>query len=174
MSEERTIELLPEGRYTGKGMDWILGESSTGKIQVAVLIHLPEVQREMAWYGFFTEETIESTHKALRALGWTGDDYSDLTGIDRNEVSCVIGIENDQEGKPRNRIRWINPPLTAGMLVKKQLNDAEKKAFGAKMKGKLLGLDRKMGAPRGSGGSASSAAGGVPPPGDDDVPSFMR
>lgn len=172
MSEERA--LLPEGRYVGKGMDWVLGESLTGKIQVAVLVNLPEVDRQMAWYGFFTEDTIESTHKALRALGWTGDDYSDLTGIDRNEVSCVIGIENDQQGEPRNRIRWINPPMTAGILVKKQLTDAEKKAFGAKMKGKLLAQDRKLGPAAKGASSSAGGPGDPPPPGDDDVPSFMR
>jgi len=173
--EVETNSLLVDGSYLGRGVDWSLGETSTGKNQVAILIHLIEPNRHMAWYGFFTDETIDSTHKALRALGWTGESYDDLTGIDQLEVSCVVGTEDDQEGKPRNRIRWINKPLTAGMLMKKQLTDNERKLFGLKMKGKLMALDRKLSTTPGTAPSSGrSDRDEIPPPGDDDVPPFMR
>lgn len=172
MSDESN--LIPKGRYSGKGLDWILGESATGKPQVAILVELtlPDGStRAQAWYGFFTKETIESTHKALRAMGWTGDSYEDLTGIDRNVVSCVVDHEADQQGVPRTRIRWINPPLDAGILVKKHMTDGEKVQFGQKFKGKLLELDQKM---KAKGGSSAGPGGDPPPPGEADVPDFMR
>jgi hypothetical protein len=152
----------------------LLGKTGTGKEQVAVSLDVMDTvtgaNEHMAWYGYFTEASAEYTVKALRTMGWQGDDLSDLSSIRGVEVSIVVEHE-DYEGKMRAKVRWINPP-GSGAILKEQMSEDEAKSFAAKMKGRIRALDKLAGQPKATG-KPSSRTGGVlspePPPIADDI-----
>jgi hypothetical protein len=67
----------------------------------------------------------------LRACGWTGDDVTNLAGIDRNEVDVEIAYEM-YDGKDRLRVQI----MTGGgrVTIQNKLDDSKKRAFGARFK----------------------------------------
>lgn len=172
---------MENGTYRARATSWVLGETSTGKEQVAVEFSLtdPELQGErIAWYGFFTEKTFERTIESLRACGWTGDNLEDLSGLDANEVDLVIEQET-YEGKTTPRVRWVNRPGAIG--VKTALAPEKAKTFAAKMKAQIRAFDASQGkkaAPASSSAPAKSKARQPvlspepPPPGEEFNPGF--
>jgi hypothetical protein len=147
--------VIPEGKYKARGVEGALSETSKGNPQVAILIEIIEGEHageNYTWYGHFTEKTEERTLESLRHLGWSTDDLTDLTGIDANEVSITIGHEDDQEGKTRARVRWVNAP--GGLAIKERMNDGAAKQFAARMKGAAIASRQKA-----SGGAKSASSG---------------
>jgi hypothetical protein len=137
--------MIPEGTYKARGVEAALGITGTGKEQVAVLLTILEGDHagdQITWYGYFTPPTQQSkgtiarTFDSLRALGWQGDDLTDLTGIDANEVYIVIEHEDDREGKRRARVKWINSG--GGLAMKERLEGGAAQAFAQRMKGAAL------------------------------------
>lgn len=138
--------MIPEGKHRARATDWDLGEASTGTQQIGVQFEFldePHTGTRMTWFGFFTDKALASTVKALRAMGWTGADPSELAGrggtLDANEVTLVVENETDQQGQARPRIRWVNP--AGGMAMAKPLAGDSLRAFGAQMRAKILALD---------------------------------
>lgn len=171
--------VLRAGRYTGRATGGALGMTAGDKPEVAVMFELVEPPGwRIAWYGFFSEKTEESTLKALLACGWDGDDISALTGIDQNEVELVIEVEENEDkngqrlGTYRNRIRWVNPVGSAGVLINKEMDDATKAQFTNAMRGRALALKNKLAAGK-SAAPAGTAATAVVPPADEPPP-WMR
>jgi hypothetical protein len=122
--------MLDKGTYRARGIEGGLGVAGTGTEQVAVRLRITEVPHEgesAVWYGYFTEKTKRRTLEALIALGWSGDDLSDLSGIDANEVEIVVDHEPDREGEMRARVKWINAP--GGLGMKTQMQPADAKSF---------------------------------------------
>jgi hypothetical protein len=142
--------MLDAGIYRARAIEAALGETDTGKEQVAVRFELLDVEgQQITWYGYFTDKTLETTFKALRTAGWRGQDLSDLSdlcGQDTPEVNLVVEHETDQQGKVRARVRWVNG--TGGLALKKALDANKAKAFAARMKGKLVAYDRTAGSPK--------------------------
>lgn len=133
--------MIPEGTYKSRGTEGALGYASTETEQIAVdLVFLeggPEVEgQHLTWYGFFTEKTTERTLESLRLLGWVGDDLSDLTGIDQNEVYVKVTHEEDQNGNLRARAAWIN--ASGGLAMKERMDEGAAKAFAQRMRGHVL------------------------------------
>lgn len=139
--------MLDAGTYRAKAVEGALGETDTGKEQIAVRFELLDVEGQfITWYGYFTDKTLETTFKAIRTAGWKGQDLadlSDLSGQDVPEVMLVIEHETDQQGKPRARVRWVNS--AGGLALKKALDGNKAKTFAAKMRGKLAAFDRSAG-----------------------------
>ncbi len=138
---------MENGTYRAKGIQGALGKTKGGKERVAVSFQLLDAEgnptQPIAWFGYFTEKTFDRTIQALRLCGWEGDDISDLTGIDRNEVSLVI--ENEEyEGKVHAKVQWVNAP--GGASLANQLDANEAKSFAQQMRGRILAL--KQSAPR--------------------------
>jgi hypothetical protein len=158
----------------GEGM---LGKTGTGKEQVAVSLEVldsvTDASEQMAWYGYFTDAAAEYTIKALRTMGWTGDDLADLSSIKGAEVAVVVEHE-EYEGKTRAKVRWINPVGSgSGAILKEQMSEAEAKSFAAKMKGRIRAFDKLAGQPKNTGkpNSRTGALSPEPPPiGADDLP----
>lgn len=161
------------GRYKAVAVDGGLGESSTGKEQVAVAFKLSESGEaqgaQLTWYGYFTEATVESTHRALRACGWQGTNLAELLDfktaipnpaevelvIEQEPVNDKDGIQGvDSNGNPltRARIRWVNE--AGKMALKTALAPDKAAAFAARMKGKMLALDQANKSPRTNGAPA--------------------
>lgn len=127
--------------YRARGVHAVLGESSTGKEQVAVTLQILDegaTHQQLTWYGFFTDATWERTIESLRTLGWQGDDLNDLTGIDRDEVSITVEDE-EYNGQVYTRVKWINK--AGGPAVKSPLTGDRAASFAAQMKAKIRALD---------------------------------
>jgi hypothetical protein len=141
--------ILEAGKYRAQAIEAALGETDTGKEQVAVRFRLLDADQEITWYGYFTDKTTESTFKALRTAGWKGQDLSDLTDLeaaDAPEVTLVIEHEADQQGNMRAKVRWVNG--TGGLALKKALDPNKAKAFAARMKAQVLAFDQNAGTPK--------------------------
>lgn len=137
--------MIEPGFYKAKAVTWALGKASTGKEQVAVEFALYDADGvegpHLTWFGYFTDNTFESTLKALRTCGWKGADLSDLQGLDANEVQLVIEHEV-YDGKTRARVRWVNALNAGGLALKEQMDGAEAKVFAAKMRSHIAAFDQ--------------------------------
>lgn len=135
-------------RYEARARTWGLGETSKGTEQVAVEFQILTEGAEfnhITWFGYFTDKTYERTVESLRHCGWTGHDLTDLTGLDANEVELVIEDEDDEDGNPRARVRWVN--RKGGLALKAPLTGDKAKSFAASMRDKIKALDASAGRP---------------------------
>jgi hypothetical protein len=171
--------MLDAGTYRARAIEAALGETETGKEQIAVQFQLLDLEaQQITWYGYFTEKTLETTFKALRTAGWKGQDLTDLSDlcapVETPEVHLVVEhetYENPQTGetKTRARVRWVNG--TGGLALKKALDPNKAKIFAARMKGQIVAFDQGSGAPKTNGAARP------PPPAEeqstfnnDDIP----
>lgn len=156
MIEEQTVK--------ARAVEAALGYTSQDNEQVAidfVLLEGPNENAHITYYGSFSEKAVEHTLKALRTCGWEGDDLSDLSGIDANEVELVIAHEEDLEGQLRARIRWVNAPGSRGIAMKTRMDEGAAKAFAERMKGHVLAhKQRTNGAPTPEPQGRRAASGG--------------
>lgn len=154
------------GVYPMRAIDADLGftqgtEQEPAKPQVAVLLEFtngPWKGTTLTWYGFFTDKTKQATIRALRSLGWQGDDLSDLSTV-RGEAPCTIQMETDLEGVTRPRVRFIGGGVIA---MKNTMNDEQKKAFAASMKAFAAGITAAAPAEPASPKSGPQSQGGAP------------
>lgn len=130
---------IPDGTYLATAVEGALGYADTGTPYIGVLFSLKEAGVKLTWRGFFTEKTQERTFEALRACGWKGDDLSEITFPQGNEVEVVVKQE-EWEGKVHPRIQWVN--AVRGPMVKNAMTMAERKAFAEKMRGAVLAFDQ--------------------------------
>ncbi|HVO30759.1 MAG TPA: hypothetical protein VMV18_08485 [bacterium] len=159
---------MENGTYKAKASTWALAESSKGTPEVAVefvLTH-PDMQgRSITWHGYLSEKTFNRTVESLRYCGWKGDDLSDLSGLDANEVSLVV--ENEEyEGETHPRVKWVN--RAGGLAVKAPMSGDKAKAFAASMRERVRAFDAAKGnKPAPSNGGRPSYQEDTPPPNDD-------
>jgi hypothetical protein len=169
--------MLDAGNYRARAIEAALGETETGKEQVAVQFTLLDLEGQtITWYGYFTDKTLETTFKALRTAGWKGQDLTDLTDLcapaETPEVTLVVEHETytnpeSGESKTRARVRWVNG--TGGLALKKALDPNKAKAFAARMRGQLAAFDRGTPKPQ-TNGQKSHASDVEPSPFNDDIP----
>lgn len=169
--------------FTARAKNWDLGETSTGKEQIAVQFEIltPDADiRSITWFGFFTDAALERTIQSLRYCGWTGADLTDLAGMDANEVELVVDDEV-YEGKTRTKVKWINRP--GGLSLKSPMDGNRRKAFAASMRANIRAIDAGASPapkqdkpapatrPQTRGALPLAAGRDAPPPiGDDDIP----
>lgn len=132
---------IPSGTYRGKGVlnSEQLGRTPNGTEQIVLELELVvpmagdvEERKRVSTFLYFSEKAAPYSIERLQALGWTGDDVGQpLVGIDRNEVDVSVSYETF-EGKERMRVDI----LTGGgrVQLKHQMNDAERRQFGARFK----------------------------------------
>jgi hypothetical protein len=190
------MNLIPEGTWKCRGISYALGYTSADGEQVGVEIMLLPDQHEdvdgrhLTWYGQFTEKAEPFTLKALRVLGWQGDDISDLSGIiDGPECEAVIGHEQDLQGEWRHRVRFIQAIGAGGVAMKSKMTEEQSKAFAERMRGRVMAMNRAQpaaapaakpnAAPKPAPAAApkpapakqrKQAAAEAPPPDDDNIP----
>jgi hypothetical protein len=166
---------LPNGRYRARAVQGVLGRTSKGTEQVAVEFQLYDAEgvpgASITWFGYFSDATFERTIESLRHCGWVGDDLSDLTGIDSNEVSLVI--ENEEyQGKLYPKVRWVNAP-GGGVALREQLSATEAKSFAQRMRSRILAMSQGKALKGPTSGARRAPAGAPPEPPphtDDDMP----
>lgn len=145
---------IENGTYEAKPMPGAaLGMTGNGKECVGVEFEFVGQDGQthyLPWYGYFTEKTTERTIESLRFCGWTGTDLGNLSEIGQADVKVNIVVENEEyEGKTRAKIQWVN--RAGGLALANPLDDNQRKAFAAKMKGAVLSFDQKSGAPKKNG-----------------------
>lgn len=150
--------LIPEGDYLARGAKprGELGETAKGSAYVRVVLKITEgdyAGRLLTKDLYFTDKTWERSIKSLQAMGWKGEDISQVEGIDQNEVSITIeekpqtdrdgAIRTDPQGNAiyRNEVAWINARGVQPMDAAKKLSFVEE------MKAKMRQLAGSEGAP---------------------------
>jgi len=159
-----------------RAVEAALGMTSKGGEQIAISFQLLEGPNEgsrVTWYGFFTEKTLARTFETLEHCGWEGDDLSNLDGIERNDVYLVIEHEQDQDGQPRARVRWVN--AVGGIAMQHRMAPAQATSFAQRMRGQVLAHRQAKGqppAPRTGNVQPRQQAArpAAPPPDDDNIP----
>lgn len=139
---------MNDGNHLGKVVGFGFGFTKDGKEQVAVDFHLPETQETITWYGYFTDKSAPITFKALRTLGWTGDDLSDLSAIQDAEAMLAIKHE-EYNGRVTPKVNWVNP--VNGPSLQNQMGPDALKAFAARMKPQVRAHDASEGKPKMNG-----------------------
>lgn len=151
--------MIPEGIYRAKTLTAALGETKSGKEQMAIdfgLVDGPSAGQRITWYGgFMSDKAVEYTVKALRACGWKGDDLS-AVGELAEEVEIVVQHE-DYEGQMRAKVKYVNP---LGGAARNAMAADKAKAFAARMKARIAQV----------GKAAPSQREEPPPHSDSDLP----
>ncbi|HZL99005.1 MAG TPA: hypothetical protein VFD43_02035 [Planctomycetota bacterium] len=135
--------MIAPGTYRAKvgSIDDVqFGFTEKGNEQVAVAFTLlvePYVNAQITWFGYFTDKTVETTLKALRNCGWQTDDLNDLTGVDAREVDLVIESEEDQQGRLRARVRWVNQ-VGGKVKLNNTMSPEQRVSFASRMKGTVV------------------------------------
>jgi len=169
--------MIPEGTFKARAVEAVLGTTSKGGEQVAVQFQILEGEAQgqyITWWGFFTEKTTERTLESLEHCGWTGDDLSNLEGIDRHEVYLVIEHEMDQQGELRARVRWVNS--SGGIAMQNRMAPADAASFAQRMRGTVLARRQAKGQPTPQPRTNAQPPRrqpplkAEPPPGEDDIP----
>jgi hypothetical protein len=135
-------------RCTGEA-DAQFGYSSNGTEQIALLFDLLDESDQptgdrITWFGYFSEKAVPIAIKALRACGWQGDNFTDLTGVESQVVELVVKHEPYEdrvtgEQKVSAKVAFINQPGAGGRVeMKKQMDAGQRAAFAAKMRGALV------------------------------------
>lgn len=174
--------MIAAGNYPARARsDAALGETSTGKEQVAVTLDILDWETRqptggnIVWYGYFTEAAVEHTLRSLRRMGWQGNDFDDLSTIGTKDVMIEV-IHETYENKTRAKIKWINDMDGGGAVLKTPLTGDKAKFFAARMKSTVAAFDASEGKPRVSGSTLAAAkrknAGPPEPPPhtEDDMP----
>lgn len=149
-----------QGTHKARAKQWDLGHSDTGKEQIAVMFEITEGEhagKHITWFGYFTDATIDRTFDSLRHMGWTSDNIAELDGLNTNEVEIVIEPE-EYQGKWNDKVKWVNRP--SRLALKNQMNDRDKAAFAARMKGKAMAHRQTYGGPRTQAASGPRSNGG--------------
>jgi len=128
------MDLIPAGKYRARALEAVLGETKTGKEQVVVRF---EIQNEgyegqtVLWFAVFaTEKMSRRILEGLRACGWRGDDLSDLSGVNDNDVEIEVE-HHEWNGRVSGRVKWVNRlggPMVAPIAPERA------RAFAARMK----------------------------------------
>ncbi len=136
---------MQPGKYRAKATAWGLGETSSGKPEIAIefgFTSLDLAGQSITWHGYLSEAAFNRTVESLRHCGWKGDDFSDLEGLGANEVELVVE-EEEYEGKVHAKVRWVN--RAGGLSIKAPMTGDKVKAFAASMRGKVRAFDAKKG-----------------------------
>ncbi|MFZ8933688.1 MAG: hypothetical protein ACO2ZP_07310 [Bacteriovoracaceae bacterium] len=111
--------LIEEGKYLAKIIDFGFTKTSKDKLQVAVKFGIEDeegAKRTIVWFGSLNQgKAREITIKQLLRCGLKGNDIRILSkglegkGLDvETEVEVEIIQIEDQKGNLRNKVQWIN------------------------------------------------------------------
>jgi hypothetical protein len=163
------------GRHKARAIGIDFGIAETGTEQVAIAFEVTEgdaAGEVISWFGYFTDKTTKGTIQAMRACGWRGDDLAEVSADDLlDAVEIVVQEEQDREGNPRLRVRWVNRPGSGTATLKQPMTPEQRKAFAARMRGACM-AEKPAPVKPGNGGAkpAKPPAERMRQPGEDDIP----
>jgi hypothetical protein len=127
------------GRYRAKAIEADLRVSKNGNEMVVVTFHIPSEETNLTWFGTFSSTKGSNVAlRALRAMGWSGDDITDLSDCTKSEVELVVEMET-WEGETRAKVKWVNAPSKG--VVGDAMDAARKASFAERLKGQIAMLD---------------------------------
>lgn len=143
------------------------GTAKSGNRQIAVefeIIDGEHAGERITWMGTFSDNSTEITIKALDAMGFRGDDISDLENLDDVGAAQLLGDQvsivcepDTYDGDTNLKVRWVNKPGSGRFAFKEKLEGQELKQFAASMRGafqSFRGGARKPSAPKSGNGAA--------------------
>lgn len=168
------------GEHPARAVEWALrsvGQNETPAVAVRFrLTDGPRRANYITWDGWLTDKAFDRTIESLQYCGWKGDDLRDLQGLDANEVSLVIELEDytdpNGEFKQIPKVRWVNGG--SGLSMKGRMTESEAAVFAEKMRGRIHAMQKKKGNDPAAARASNSAGNGprndAPPHQDDDIP----
>jgi hypothetical protein len=152
------------------------GESKTGKPQVVVnfeILEGPDAGRRIAWFGYFTEKTVQRTVESLRYCGFKGDDLAGaVTQVLDQEVQIVVAHE-EYDGKVTARVNWVNRAGGDGFRMEKTMGRTALTQFAAQLRNAVRQVPEAGGRKAERNGKPAGGppeAGDQRPPADDEIP----
>ena len=143
------------GTYTGTVTGTALGKTSSGKEQIGIGfdVHVSDPETgapcsvPMTYYCYFhTDGALRNAMKSLAALGFDmatrgieelAPEDAALSPLVGAEAEVVLENEDDQDGNPRLRIKWVNR-AGGGLAMKERMEPAEAKSFSAQLRAKVI------------------------------------
>lgn len=157
------------------------GQAPMVGVRLAVMYETDDggtVERHRNWYGSLTPRAFDTvTEKALRALGWKGDDILELHDCDcakvlPTEAEATIEMD-DYQGKQRLKVAFIDVPGIGG----KELDAGDMEDLRHRIRAQCAEIRASKVGTRGNGHAPSNDFGGAAPHGDafegeleDDIP----
>ena len=161
---------IPAGYYQGRAIAGSeqYGFTKKGDEQIVLDLSIPSLERQVSTVLFFSDKAYTYSLERLRACGWTGDDVTQLVGIDANEITVEITYEV-YEGKERMKVNIA----TGGGRIKLEtpMDAAAKRGFAARMKALAKG-GAPAPRPQAARPAPAQTGGGLVDPGspDDEIP----
>tara|TARA_R110000772_G_scaffold83288_9_gene176147 strand:+ start:4861 stop:5331 length:471 start_codon:yes stop_codon:yes gene_type:complete len=122
------------GRYSATAETISLGQSdNTGTRFIEILFKTSEPESEfISCRRYLTDKTVENLAKELNeAFGFNGNLGTLEEQLRGKTVSIVCEEEDDDQGNPRMRVKWINSPRKAPKPIENE------EAFRTEMSGKF-------------------------------------
>jgi hypothetical protein len=177
------MNLIEPGYYRAAAVPIVLdgaetyvqfGESSkSGTPQVVVnfeVLEGPEQGRRIAWFGYFTDKTVNRTIESLRFCGFKGDDLA-LAVTQKLDQEVQIAVAHEEyDGKPQAKVRWVNRAGGDGFRMDKPMAGQALSKFAAQMRNAVKAVPEASGKPAQRGNGAPAATGDQRPPADDEIP----
>lgn len=160
-----------EGTYRVKVVSKDFCKSSKGAEQLAIgyeVVEGPQAGHHLTDFLSFSDKALQYTEKKMRVLGWQGVDLADLSTLGSNEVEIVCATEV-YEGVSRMKVKFVNAIGSGGAKID-ALDDAAKKAFAARMRAKIVGLNAAQAKAPAAKQSKPAGREEPPPPDDGDIP----
>lgn len=104
---------IKPGNYTLRPLRCVVTATKAGDPQLAVeLVHVEgehESKEDVVYLSLKSDDHAERSANTLRTCGWTGEDIFDVAFPENARVTGVYQDDQDQNGNPVVRLRWINP-----------------------------------------------------------------
>ncbi len=124
---------IPAGMYKGRAIAGSeqYGVTSKGNDQIVIDVDVPSLGRSLSVFLNFSENAAQYSIDKLRACGWSGEDLTNLIGLDKNEVDVNVKYES-YNGEQKMKVDIFS----GGGRVKLEspMDDKQKRAFAARMK----------------------------------------
>ena len=99
---------------------------------------------EMTWTGYLSGGAVNLTVKAMRAMGWQGEDLNDLSTIGSCDFEVVVEDE-EYRGRYYPKIKYVNEIGRGEAKQAPPLDDSKKRMLAAAMRGVIRNADLENG-----------------------------
>lgn len=133
----------------------------------------PEAGRRIAWFGHFSEKTVQRTVESLRYCGFKGDDLALATTQKLDQEVQIVVAHEEYNGKVTAKVNWVNRAGGDGFRMAEPMAKTALTRFAAQMKNAVKAVGEVSGktAERAQKpANSSDPAAGTRAPTDDEIP----
>lgn len=177
-------DLVPKARYLAKAIPFdteegpvpvIFGYTKEDVRQVVANLEIIEGEytgRRLTWFGFFkSAKSAEIAVKALRVMGFKGDDLDTVFDQPLDNVVSIVVEHDEYDGKTRAKVAWINDPNGGqGFKMAKPMSKDDMRKFSAQMKKVVKEIPNVDGEKAEPNGKTHATPGDSHPLGNDGLP----